>query len=362
MSMRIVYVINSIKRSGPNRVLLSMISGLKNMHYDIRVVAFFDSDSSDEVKKIESFGIKLDILGIDKRKIPTLGAKKLREYLDVCRPDIVHSHGILSDIAVIRSGFGKKSVTTIHNNMFEDYIYSFGRIKGAIYIMLHLIYLRKFSYVVCCSNNARMKLRRYIKRVECIHNGIPNISRDNRRRQHARNSLCKELGINLEDKVFLYAGNLTFGKGVLVLLEKFAKSGKSNEHLIVAGGGELLERCRNYSSKNIHIVGFQPSIQKYYQAADVYVSASLSEGFSIAIIEALQNNLLLLLSNIPAHEEVFKMDRTMYIGELFSENTFAKNKIRLAYNQKQSKKYYEKYLTDVAMMKEYSKFYQELTA
>ena len=56
------------------------------------------------------------------------------------------------------------------------------------------------------------------------------------------------------------------------------------------------------------------------------------------------------------------MDRTMYIGELFSENTFAKNKIRLAYNQKQSKKYYEKYLTDVAMMKEYSKFYQELTA
>lgn len=360
MGVRIVYVINSIKRSGPNQVLLNMVSGIQDKGYDIKVVAFFDGDQN-EIDKLKQLNAQVDVLGVSKRSIVTDGAKKLRRYLDNSSPDVVHSHGILSDIAVIRSGFGKKSVTTIHNNMFEDYVYSFGRIRGTIYLMLHLIYLRKFSYVVCCSNNARMKLQRYIKRVKCIHNGISSAPVGDKRKQRARSALCKELGINLKDKVFLYAGNLTFGKGVLVLLEEFSKSGKDDEHLIVAGDGELLERCHNYSSKNIHIVGFQPSIQKYYQAADVYVSASLSEGFSIAIIEALQNNLLLLLANIPAHEEVFRIDNTMYIGELFSKNTFAENKIRLAYSQKQSKKYYEKYLTDAAMMEEYSKFYQELT-
>ena len=36
--MRIVYVINSIKRSGPNQVLLNMVSGIKGKDYDIKVV------------------------------------------------------------------------------------------------------------------------------------------------------------------------------------------------------------------------------------------------------------------------------------------------------------------------------------
>lgn len=51
----------------------------------------------------------------------------------------------------------------------------------------------------------------------------------------------------------------------------------------------------------------------------MYVSASKSEGFSISVLEALSCGLELFLSNIPSHEEVVSMGRTIPVGELFDE-------------------------------------------
>lgn len=357
--MKIVYVINSIKRSGPNQVLLNMISGLQNKEHTICVVTFFDGKNPDEVTKLEALGAKVTILDVAKNKISTLGAKKLQQLLGELKPDIVHSHGILSDIAVIRAGYKKKSVTTIHNNMFEDYLFTFGKFKGSIYIILHIAYLRQFARVVGCSSATASKLKTYVKNVVTIHNGIAsNIKKDKK----ARNKIRIQLGIDETSKVYVYAGKLNSRKNILSLLSQFSESLEKDEHLIIIGDGEMTGECQEYASKTIHIVGFQSDVASYYQAADVYVSASNAEGFSISVIEALQYDLLLLLSNIPAHGEVFAINPLMYIGETFSKNGLSASKERLDFDKKQSAEYYKKYLTDTAMMNGYEKVYQEMVA
>lgn len=65
--------------------------------------------------------------------------------------------------------------------------------------------------------------------------------------------------------------------------------------------------------------GFQTDPIAYMNISDVYVSASKSEGFSISVLEALSCGLELFLSNIPSHEEVVSMGRTIPVGELFDE-------------------------------------------
>lgn len=354
--MKITYVINAIKRSGPNQVLLNMVTGLSGNNYEIDVVTFFDGDNKEETQRLESLGAKVHVLDVTKREIPTLGAKKLREYLEVYNPDVIHAHGILSDIAVVRSGYGSKAITTIHNDMFEDYIFSFGRVKGMAYIVLHLFYLRAFNQVVCCSKSAWVKLSRYIPKAIFIHNGIAG---DYKKGPHARTGVRKQLGIQKDDKVFLYTGKLNARKNVLELLEDFKVSRNEDEHLVLVGNGELEDECKKYEGNGIHLVGFQSNVDPYYQAADVYVSASHAEGFSISVIEATQYDLLLLLSDIPAHKEVFNIDKSMYIGETFSKGMFAASKIKLlGHDQNQAIKYYKRYLTDIVMMKAYDKAYQ----
>lgn len=357
--MRIVYVINSIKRSGPNQVLLNMVSGIKGKDYDIKVVAFFDGDQN-EANKLEQLNAQVDVLGVSKRNIVTDGAKKLRQYLDEFDPDVVHSHGILSDIAVIRAGYRLKSVTTVHNDMFEDYIFSFGKLKGFLYIWLHILYLRKFSQVVCCSSSAHKRLKRYIKRCVFIHNGIASVNGSRQANNRNRLTFRARLGVQAKDKIFLYVGRLNSRKNVVELLELFKNTHLPDEHLVIVGDGELASDCGRYACKNIHIEGFHSDIYRFYQVADVYVSASLAEGFSISVLEALQYNLILLLSDIPAHSEVFKVDESMYIGELFSNDTFAVNKAKLVYGGRDSVKCYQKYFTDTAMMSLYNKVYKKV--
>ncbi len=352
--MKITYVINSIKRSGPNQVLLNMVSGLVGNDYSIEVVAFFDGGDLREVKKLEKLGAKVVILGVPKSKIISVGSKRLKQHLsnDI---DIVHSHGILSDIAVIRAGFGSKAVSTIHNDMFEDYIFTFGKSKGLLYIFFHIWYLRFFKQVVCCSEAANKKLSRYIRGSISIVNGI---AYDKQKPvKSAEIDVRKQLGIPTGAKVFLYTGKLTNRKNVIGLLESFSKACNQNEYLIIVGEGDLMSECVKYASKNIFIVGFQAEVMPYYKAADVYVSASRSEGFSISVVEALAENLLLLLSDIPSHLEVFAIDKGMYIGEIFSKDSFLSGKNQLEISKTQSREYYDRYLTDQVMMKAYKKVY-----
>lgn len=336
-----------------------MVSGLQGRGYDIEVVAFFDGGDPQEVEKLEKLGAKVVILGVAKSKIISVGAKRLKQHLS-SGVDIVHSHGILSDIAVIRAGFGARAVSTIHNDMFEDYIFTFGKIKGLLYVLLHIWYLRFFKQVVCCSEVANKKLLQYVRGSIFIVNGIGYDEQG--QVKSAELDVREQLGIPAGAKVFLYTGKLTNRKNVIGLLESFSKARNQNEYLIIVGEGDLMPECAKYASDNVFLVGFQSDVRPYYKAADIYVSASRAEGFSISVVEALAENLLLLLSDIPSHLEVFAINKDMYIGEIFNKVSFASGKDKLKMNKKQSREYYRRYLTDSVMMDAYKKVYLGATS
>ena len=93
-------------------------------------------------------------------------------------------------------------------------------------------------------------------------------------------------------------------------------------------------------------------------AANIYVSNSASEGFSISIIEALGNGLLLLLSDIPSHNECFEINPKEYLGEVFNYKNFKNKKEHIAQkavkiNKKQLQDFQHKYLSASTMAKQY---------
>ena len=71
---------------------------------------------------------------------------------------------------------------------------------------------------------------------------------------------------------------------------------------------------------NIIHYGFTDNPYAFMRIADIYMSASLAEGFSIAVLEAMDNGLTLFLSDIPSHLEVFEenSDAGPYLGETFT--------------------------------------------
>lgn len=358
---RVVYTINHIRKSGPNEVLWNMVKSINTKRYDVTVISFLKDSDSQEAKKLTDLGVSLICLEFE-RKMDILrkGPDALKEILETIKPDIIHSHGILSDIASYKSGHKSKYISTIHNNIFEDYRYTFGFLKGIFFAIWHLGVLRKFDKAVGCSETAYSAIKKYLPNSTFVRNGIDFTSHSN---PLTMNKIRKNLKISKNDTVYIYAGKLSKRKNVITLLESFRSARTVNEHLMLIGDGELRKQCESYADSNTHILGFKSDVASYLDVSDIYISASNSEGLSISVIEALDKGLRVLLSDIASHREFFTIDKTVYIGELFLEGDLQANKNKIKNrpaDKKQTTLFKKKYLSARSMMESYEVIYEEV--
>jgi len=323
---KILFLISTIKQDGPNRVLENMIYGLKDEKFEVYVMSFLKDNDKKSVSRLEKLGAKIVILNLNKKiEIITIGKEKLNQYINKLDPDFVHSHGILPDIVNAKS-VSKRKFTTIHNNMFEDYIFSFGKLKGSLIIYWHKYYLKKFDRCVCCSKSIYDVLCKKISNCSYVENSIFKFE-GTKNYSELRDEVRNEYSISKEATVYIYVGVLTNRKNVMQMIEKFNELLKDNEYLLIVGDGPQKEELiKNVISKNIIFCGFQKDVIKFYCASDIYCSFSLSEGFSISVLEALEYKNLLLLSSIPSHKEIFEINQNLYIGEYFNFSDFEQKK------------------------------------
>lgn len=356
---RLVFIINYIENNGPTMVLKNLAFSLDKKDFDVIVLTLFDKNSKDVIKEFEKHDIEVLSLNIKSSIIQLLkNRSKIIQKIKNISPDIIHTHGYVPTILLGNSFSNINKITTIHNNMLEDYIYTYGKLKGRILVRLHIHFLKKFDHVICCSETSYNYLKNSVKNATYIRNGIDINCSDNKCRQEIR----KNLEIPLDAIVYIYVGMLSSRKKVLELLELFDNYKNDDEYLIVLGDGDLKDKCQKYDSSQIKILGFKDNPIDYMQASDVYTSNSGSEGFSISIIEALECGLYLLLSEIPSHIECFNIDSNYYIGEFFSSDTYDDKKklLRLKMSndrKKLIKKFKKVYLSSEKMKNEYKKYY-----
>jgi glycosyltransferase involved in cell wall biosynthesis len=83
-----------------------------------------------------------------------------------------------------------------------------------------------------------------------------------------------------------------------------------NLRVFMLGGGSLEDQVKNFVLENglsdrVHFRGYLPNeaLATYYQAADVYLSASHVDGSSVALMESMACGCPALVSDIPANLE-----------------------------------------------------------
>ena len=223
--------------------------------------------------------------------------------------------------------------------------------------------IKKFDKIVCCSESSYRISKKHINSVTFVRNGNLFIE-DNHDISKIRIQTRKMLNIPLDSKVYIFIGNYNKNKNVIKMLSYFTKSLNKDEYLITLGNGELYEKCKKFSSQRILQLGYANSILKYLYASDIYTSFSLTEGFSMSIIEALHCGLLLLVSNIDSHIECFELEKDKYIGEYFDTESFERFKyakeIVSASNRNDSKYIQNKYLSSNSMTEGYERIYNEV--
>lgn len=355
--IKILFIINYLKNSGPTRILLNTIKNLDSNMFEINLLTLKNKDDKTLLENIKNKGVNVVNMNFNNNSIIIANIGKIRRIIDDIKPNIVHSHGIIPDL--ISSKGEHKKICTLHSNINEDYLNFYGKNKGKFFCKIHSRILNKFDLVCCCSESVYNSVKNQIRNATFVRNGIDfEVTNE-------ENNIRNELNIPSDAIIYIYCGRLIPGKRIEELINMFNKSKKDNEYMLVLGTGPLYDSILNYESEQIRVLGFKTDIYKYYLASNIYISNSASEGFSVSVIEALGCGLYLFLSDIPSHKECFNIDKSYYIGEYFSNKDFCEKKERLLNNidLKNNKKliaFQSQYLSGKAMTQKYEIMYKSL--
>jgi glycosyltransferase involved in cell wall biosynthesis len=138
--------------------------------------------------------------------------------------------------------------------------------------------------------------------------GIDCASFDNLDRAQTRHELRSQYGFDEQDFVFLSVGAINHQKNHIATVRAFASqiSRLPRAKLIILGPAYekgLLDEILNFVeekglSNRILYAGSAPGAQKYYAMADAFISAAFFEGGPLNLLESLNANLPIVMTNV----------------------------------------------------------------
>lgn len=221
--------------------------------------------------------------------------------------DIVHAHDWMTypaGIAVAQMS-GKPLVVHIHSTEFD-------RSGEHVHQMVYDIEregMERADKVIAVSHYTRsIIISRYGisgDKVEVVHNGV----------DFNNHWPLTETGIKKDEKIVLFLGRITMQKGP----EYFLRAAKKvlevmeNVKFVMAGSGDLMYRAIEMAAElgighKVLFTGFLhgDDVRRIYRAADLYVMPSVSEPFGIAPLEALDNDVPVIISKQSGVSEVLR--------------------------------------------------------
>ncbi len=200
---------------------------------------------------------------------------------------------------------------SFYEKVFMSFVSSIFKTKSFLFIRSgHFIDLNKKNKIARFINKFLLKIPTYLgaqgkkwvefygdmnldlSKIKLIHNWI-KIDKDYKYQS------------NEKDVIFLYAGWLVKKKGVLDLFGIIEKNEDLKQFTFrFAGEGTLFEELKQRKEKNkldnIELLGWKDELelQIEYKKADVFILPSYAEGFPNVVLEALNNRLPIISTNV----------------------------------------------------------------
>lgn len=300
--MNIVYVISSLKKSGPVGVLYNIVKNIcsKNIHVTIITIKKIDND--DLVNNFANLSVKCISLNLSWIECIYKGKKSLASVMNDINPDVVHAQCFRSALLVSSIKGLWNSYATIHCYPHIDFSYEYGKLVGMLMTKLYIGALRKIKFPIACSNAISDEMRKMFELdTYVVLNGVSdNKISDIDFAQYKKAP---------KQKVLLCVAGFNKRKNQKAILKNFFPLLNENKISIVfLGDGEYKRECQKLGIPNTYYLGNVNNVYDYYGKADGVISASIGEGMPMAILEALISGVpKFLLSDIQPHKELKEM-------------------------------------------------------
>ncbi|MFC1781749.1 glycosyltransferase family 4 protein [Planctomycetota bacterium] len=220
--------------------------------------------------------------------------------------DIVHAHDWMTYPAgiAVSAISGKPLVVHVHSTEFDR---SGEHVNQTIYDIERQGMERADKVIAVSHFTRNIIISRYGisgDKVEVVYNGVE---------RNGNWNTLDSTGITKDEKIVLFLGRITMQKGPEYFLHAAKKvlEVMDNVKFVMAGSGDLMHRSIELAAElnigqKVLFTGFLrgEDVQKIYKMADLYVMPSVSEPFGIAPLEALDNDVPVIISKQSGVSEV----------------------------------------------------------
>jgi glycosyltransferase involved in cell wall biosynthesis len=296
--LRVAIILSRIDQLGPVNVIRNLVKCLSEYdEFKIRVF-YFD--------KNVNLNVRMDV------PIERLNRRKFL-FSDY---DIVHTNGIRPDLfAFLNRKKIKYHISTVHNFVFDDLLFTYNRLISWFFGNVWLILWRRADKLVCVSKAMKNYYKRWfpVSKLEVIYNGIndsDSLSLSNPDIVDAIDSFHSR-GL----KVLGSAGILTKRKGIDQIM--YLVAAEKELALVIIGDGKELPKLLSLSKKlkisnRCLFCGFISNAVCLFRHFDFFIMPSRSEGFGLVLIEAVQQKVAVICSDIPVFNELFNNEEVTF--------------------------------------------------
>ena len=304
--IKLLYLVSNLGTSGPTNQLYNLIYHLSPNLFETTLVTLSPEPSLSSWNKFQSLRLKMHSLGLSRVSGVILNMVRLHRLLNAVRPDIIHSQGIRGDYLNSRLKQFPNRVATQRNNPLIDYPLLYGKISGQLMANFHLRLLKHIPQVITCSQSISETNNQLGLRSSFISNGIRYTPNHRELERNEKLALRIELGLPASGMLFVWAGPVIPRKMPETAISAFNFLPTNNDsYLCLLGDGPLQASCvRATRSKNFIFRGHVNNVGDYLNAADGFISTSLSEGMPNSVLESLAYGVPVILSDIAPHQEI----------------------------------------------------------
>ncbi|WP_438767202.1 glycosyltransferase family 4 protein [Kushneria sp. TE3] len=345
--MKIAQIITELKPSGPANVVKNIVD---NLPEGVESTVFY-------FRGPPSLEVSCETQQIDFRNTGILESF-----------DVVHSHGIRPDfLGVYASLFNKKSVfvSTLHNYVRDELLNIYGRKAATFVTPVWMNVWRRMDGLAVLTQDAYSYYRPNLpeKKLHVVHNGIRELAHTHDLSPDDRAAIA-----SLSERYHVLGTNahLIKRKGIDQVVNVLSKAPECA--LVVVGDGPYREDLVALAEEagvadRCWFTGYRDNVSAFLPYYDVYMMPSVSEGFGLALLEAMAVGLPCVCSDIGVFREILRDDEAAFFE--VGNQTSLQNAISDALERRQllSERARNRYLeqfTGEAMSQNYMALYKKV--
>ena len=307
--MNITHFVENLNRGGLERVVLELVKLQHQQGHRCQVVCLFESGSL--AHELTALGIPVGVCG----KRPGLDMRALaraRRMIRTHATEVLHTHNaVVHYQAVLAScGLGVRHVINTRHGM--------GQIRGSSTRrewLYRRALLRTDAVVTVCEAARRDAVRHGIvpaRKAKVVPNGI-QLEAFHMASGEMHDQLRQALSLPAQARVIGSVGRLNWLKDQAGLIRAFRLIHEQSPDtaLVLIGDGELraeLEQCAVAEgvAADVHFLGDRNDVNALVRGFDLFALSSLSEGYSMALLEACATALPIVATDVGGNGEIVR--------------------------------------------------------